>query len=35
MCDRKLEVDTATYRPEIDQLQHAKSVKHDIINRNI
>ena len=26
--DQELEVRTATYRPEIDQSQHAKSVSH-------
>ena len=29
--DRELEVRTATYGPEIDQSQHAKSVSHIII----
>ena len=32
--DRELEVRTATYRPGIDQSQHAESVSH-IINASI
>ena len=28
--DQELEVCTATYRPEIDQSQHTKSVSHTI-----